>query len=303
MGLFGIAGLGALVGGASMIWACHARTWTVHAVLAAGTGLVCLCVYFSGVATAIYPMMFVWVVLVAASFFGRRAVAAHVSWIVVSWGLVLFLVKEPTGFSPITRWALGSLALGVAAAVMSEIVAGRKLTEMQLRSAQEELEDLAHHDPLTGIANRRLFEQELSRELAGAKRRGAPLSVVAIDLDNFKKYNDEHGHVAGDRLLKSAVSAWGAELRDGDLIARIGGDEFLVLLPDCPSPEAERVAQRLCSALPSSSVGCTCSTGLAVWDAHESAEDLLSRADGALYETKHGKQTAPFPNGTDLAPG
>ncbi len=293
VGLFGIAGTAALVGSASLIWANHARTWTVHAVLAAGTSLISLCVYFAGIATDIYSAMFIWVVLVAGSFFGSRAVAAHVGWVLISWGLVLALVEEPTGFSTVTRWTLGSLVLVVAAVVMSEIVAGRRSTEEELRSAREELEELAHHDPLTGIANRRFLEQELARELAQAKRRDAPLSVVTLDLDEFKKYNDEHGHLAGDRLLKSAVSAWVKALRAGDLIARFGGDEFLILLPDCPSAEAERVAKRLCEALPLSSLDCTCSTGIALWDGHETAEGLLSRADKALYETKNARYASP----------
>jgi diguanylate cyclase (GGDEF)-like protein len=294
-GLLGIAGTAFLIGNASLIWARHARVWTAHTVLAAGTGLISLCVYFAGVAAGIYSAMFVWVVLVAGSFFGTRAVAAHVGWILVSWGVVLSLVEEPSGFSPATRWLLGGLVFGVAATVMSEIVAGRKLTEEELRNAQKELEDLAHHDPLTGIANRRLFELELARELARAKRRDSPLSIVALDLDRFKEYNDEHGHLAGDRLLKSSVSAWSATLRAGDLIARFGGDEFLVLLPDCPPAEAERVAQRLCNALPQSSLECTCSAGIALWDGRQTAEDLLSRADEALYETKKARRAPQEP--------
>ena len=285
-GLLGIAVLATIVGSSSLIWASHARMWSVHAVLAAGTALICLCVYFSGVAAGIYSAMFVWVVLVAGSFFGGRAVGAHVAWIMISWGVTLLSVDELSGFSAITRWTLGSLVLVVAAAVMSEIVAGRKETEAELRSAQDELDHLAHHDPLTGVANRRLFEREFARELARAKRREAPVSIVALDFDGFKKYNDENGHLAGDRLLKSATSAWGGTLRAEDLLARFGGDEFVALLPDCPPAEARRVAQRLCHNLSLGSVRCTCSTGVTSWDGHESAETLLARADKLLYEAK-----------------
>jgi len=278
-----IAGLGVAVGGASLIWAKRARTGTVHATLAAGTGLVSLCIYFSGVAAGIYSAMFVWVVLLAASFFASRAVAAHVGWVLVSWGLALALVEADTGFSVITLWALGSFVLVVAATVMSELEGGRRSTEEQLRSAQDELEHLAHHDPLTGVANRRLFEKVLTRELARAKRHGTPLAVVALDFDKFKEYNDEHGHAAGDQLLQIATSGWARVLRTEDLIARLGGDEFVALLPDCPPTEAERTAQRLCSHLP---LSCTCCAGIASWEGHESAEELLARADAALYEAK-----------------
>jgi diguanylate cyclase (GGDEF)-like protein len=283
-GLFGVAGTAAVVGAASLIWAKHARMWTVHAVLGTGTALISLCVYFAGVAAGIYSAMFVWVVLVAGSFFGSRAIAAHVGWVLVSWGLVLVLVEEPSGFSMITRWTLGALVIGVAAAVMSEIVAGRRETEEQLRSAQDELKALAHHDPLTGIANPRLFEEELAREMARARRQGWPLCLLTIDLDDFKGYNDEHGHVAGDRLLKAAASAWAETLRAEDVLARLGGDEFAALLPNCPSAEAERVAERLCAATPLEQ---SCSTGVACWDSRESAEQWRERADRGMYEAKH----------------
>jgi diguanylate cyclase (GGDEF)-like protein len=282
-GLVAIAGLAAVVGGASLIWAGRAPIGIVHAAVGAGTVLICLCIVFAGVATGIYSAMFIWVVLLAVSFFSGRAVALHVAWILVSWGVVLALVDEPTGFSSITRWALGSLVLVVTAVVMSEIEGGRRSIEQQLRGAQDELEHLAHHDPLTGVANRRLFEKALPRELARAQRHGAPLAVIVLDLDKFKEYNDENGHAAGDQLLQIAARGWTNVLRAEDLVARLGGDEFVALLPGCAPAEAERVAQRLCGALPRT---CTCCTGIAHWDGQESADELLARADVALYEAK-----------------
>jgi diguanylate cyclase (GGDEF)-like protein len=230
-------------------------------------------------------------VLVSGSFFARRAVAAHVFWILLSWGLALVATQEAAGYSTITRWLLGSLVLGVSAAVMTEIVAGRKSTEERLRRAQGELEHLAHHDPLTGIANRRLCEAELAREMARANRQDAPLCLVALDLDGFKEYNDHHGHLAGDRLLKLVASSWSRALRASDLIARLGGDEFVVLLPDCPLSEAEQVAERLRSDLP---YGSRCSTGIACWNGQDSAEDLLALADEAMYEAKQNGSERPL---------
>ncbi len=283
VGLFAIAGSAAVVGSASLIWANHARIWTVHAVLAAGTGLISLCVYFAGVATGVYSPMFIWVVLVAGSFFVGRAVAAHVGWVASSWGLVLILVEEPSGFSTITRWTLGTFVLAVAAAVMHEIVAGRRSTEEKLRRAQGELHDLAHEDPLTGVANLRLFELQVEREMARAKRQGWPLCLATIDIDDFKSYNDQHGHVAGDRLLKSAASAWAAALRVEDVFARVGGDEFAVLIPNCPSAEVEQVMERLHAVTP---LGRSCTTGIACWDGEETAEQWRERADGLMYEAK-----------------
>jgi diguanylate cyclase len=227
--------------------------------------------------------------VMAASYFSPKAILAHVVWILVASRVTLGVV-ETSGVSATIRWTFGSLLLVVAAVMMSRIVSERRSIEDQLRTEieekarlQREFEHLAHHDPLTGLPNRRRFEQELARELARATRHNAQLSVVSLDLDQFKEYNDAHGHVAGDRLLKLMASAWTERLRAADVIARIGGDEFVVVLPDCPPDDAERVVQRLCRPIP---LGLTCSAGTACWDGRESAQELYARADRAMYEAK-----------------
>jgi diguanylate cyclase (GGDEF)-like protein len=282
-GLFGIVGVGVFGGTAGIVWARHARAWMIHVVLAAGTLFICLADYFAGVGAGVYSAMFVWVVLMAASFFSRQAVVAQVAWIVIAWAITLASLDSSAGFPSTTRWVLGSLVLIVAAGVMSEIVAGRRSTEEDRERLQRELIHMAHHDPLTGVANRRLFEQELPRELARAKRLGASVCILGLDLDRFKSYNDGHGHVAGDQLLKATASTWSSELRAADLLARMGGDEFVALLPDCAMPEAELVAERLRSGMP---MGATCSIGMACWDGRETPESLLRRADKAMYDAK-----------------
>jgi len=283
-GLVGIIGIGVVGGTIGIVGARHARAWMVHGVLAAGTFFICLADYFAGVGAGVYSAMFVWVVLMAASFFSRQALIAQVVWILVCWALTLIALDgSTTGFSSMTRWVLGSLVLIVAACVMSEIVAGRRSTEADRQRLQRELVHMAHHDALTGVANRRLFEQELSRELARAKRNGTSLCLLALDLDHFKVYNDQRGHVAGDRLLKATASAWSEVLRSADLLARVGGDEFVALLPDCMPEEAVQVAQRLTGSVP---LGQTSSTGIACWDGRESAESLLGRADKYMYAGK-----------------
>jgi diguanylate cyclase (GGDEF)-like protein len=271
----------------------------IHSVLGGATGLVSLCIYFAGVGTGIYALMFVWVVAVAASFFSHKAVATHVVWICLAWGLALSLVQEPTPGMGFTRWLLGAFVLTVSAFVIIETVAGRRSTEQRLRRLQLEFEHLAHHDPLTDIPNRRLFELEFDRELARAARRGTPLCVVAVDLNEFKKYNDRNGHAAGDELLKSATDAWVGGLRTEDLIARLGGDEFIALLPDCPLTKAEEVAQRLCGSVP---LNQTCSTGVACWNQTELADELLTRADEALYETKTRHRARALAETVQLGP-
>jgi len=282
-GLYGIVGVGVCGGIGLIVCAGHVRAWMVHAILAAGTALISLADYFAGVAAGVYAAMFVWVVLMAASFFSRQALVAQVLWIVVCWGVTLAALDPAVGFSSLTRWVLGCLVLVVAAAVMSEIVAGRRSTEVDRERLQRELVHMAHHDHLTGVANRRLFEQVLPRELARARRRGTSLCVLALDLDHFKAYNDEQGHVAGDRLLKATASAWLEGLRGADLLARVGGDEFIVLLPDCMPEEAVQVAERLSASVP---LGQTCSSGIACWDGRESSETLLGRADKYMYAAK-----------------
>ena len=145
--------------------------------------------------------------------------------------------------------------------------------------------DLVHAartDPLTGLPNRRAWEDDLGRALARARRTGGPVTVVLLDLDGFKALNDRHGHQAGDRLLKECVAAWRGVLRAGDELARHGGDEFALLAPDCGAPYGAMLAERLRGAMREG----TASFGVAEWDGEETAEALVQRADAALYEAK-----------------
>lgn len=156
------------------------------------------------------------------------------------------------------------------------------------------LADLARRDPLTGLANRRAFEEALRREVARARRGGAPLAVAALDVDHFKRVNDAHGHPAGDAVLAAVAARAAAALRAGDLLARVGGEEFAALLPGAGLPAAAEVAERIRAALAGApveaagqalrvtvSLGCA---ALAPEDADEAA--LLARADARLYDAK-----------------
>jgi diguanylate cyclase len=154
----------------------------------------------------------------------------------------------------------------------------------QVGSLYREVGRLARTDALTGVANRRAWEEEFLRELARVARSGQPLCIALLDLDHFKAYNDQHGHPAGDRLLKAATAAWQGRLRKTDLLARYGGEEFAVLLPDCELESAMEIAERLRTAQPEG----TCSLGVAGWDGREDAAALVDRADRALYAAKQG---------------
>ena len=156
-------------------------------------------------------------------------------------------------------------------------------------------------DPLTGAANRRSWDEEMNRELARARRTGNPLTVAIIDMDHFKVYNDAHGHVAGDVLLKDFVTAIRAELRAGDVIARWGGEEFALALPDCDLQRAQTIAARLLNVVPN---GQTASIGLTQAQPQDTPRTLIERADQALYTAKNGgrNQVRAYQSSQSLTP-
>jgi diguanylate cyclase (GGDEF)-like protein len=147
----------------------------------------------------------------------------------------------------------------------------------------EQLRTTARTDALTGLPNRRAWDEELEREVARAKRYGGRLCLAMIDFDHFKRFNDREGHQAGDRLLADSAAAWREQLRPSDLLARYGGEEFALLLPHVDAPAGAGVLSRLLERVPR---GQTASAGLAEWDGDESGGVLVRRADSALYEAK-----------------
>jgi len=154
--------------------------------------------------------------------------------------------------------------------------------------ARAALELLATTDELTGLANRRRFHQELERELAAARRYRTPLSLLLLDLDGFKEINDTHGHQAGDQALHAIAQALQAEVRAPDLAARIGGDEFAVLLPQTGRAAAAVLAQRLARMVAGSlspPLSVSTSIGIATADGERDV-DLLAAADASLYQGK-----------------
>ncbi len=191
--------------------------------------------------------------------------------------------NHPAAWQQPWKWALihGGfvLAASVAYLVNWRLSEGQATEISRLVSR---LQGLARTDPLTGVPNRRVWDEELPRELERARRMGTELCVAMVDLDNFKAYNDQFGHQAGDRVLKEAASAWRLQVRSTDLLARYGGEEFVLLLPTCALDGAVQIVERLRAVTPL----VTCSIGVATWDFQESAAELIERADQALYVAK-----------------
>jgi diguanylate cyclase (GGDEF)-like protein len=210
-----------------------------------------------------------------------------------------------------TPWFFGLVAVGVALsgygvsrvraarARARETELGRQVAErtLQLEEANAKLQSLSELDALTGIANRRRFEETLSREWRRAVRDGLPLSLVMIDIDYFKDFNDEHGHQVGDQCLRRvAHEIRGALTRPGDLLARYGGEEFAAILPSTPLRGAEAVAEALRARVetmatrhptaPRGVVTISLGVATAIPGTAASAEALVAEADEALYRAK-----------------
>lgn len=188
---------------------------------------------------------------------------------------------------PVAIW--GVTIVGLSLVGMGFANNTRRLTG-KLNQANQELLELSRTDPLTGALNHRCFYEEVDLALARANRREeAPVSVLVLDVDHFKDVNDQHGHPVGDDVLRAIANSLHASTRSGDVVARTGGEEFAVLMPDTPLRDAGSVAERIRAAITDAGgpVPVTASAGLAAFPEHGTTSSRLVRiADEALYSAK-----------------
>ncbi len=212
-----------------------------------------------------------WTAMYVAHFFSRRAVFIQLLLISVGFGVGLVLSGLP---NVAIDWVV------VTGTVWS--------TGLVLCNLSESLRQRADTDPLTGLLNRSGFLDIAARERTIAERTQAPLTLAVLDLNGFKQVNDRLGHAAGDRLLSDLGRAWRGRLRAGDILARQGGDEFVLLLPATTPREAHRVLERLRGA----GTPVDWSLGVSEWLPSESLDTCLARADRSLYRVKQSSDRA-----------
>jgi diguanylate cyclase (GGDEF)-like protein len=254
----------------------------VPVFLTLGSGLITTAVYFDGYTSSVYSFFYVWVGVEAFYFLSRALAALQVALAGAAYAWALEMLDWDGLVAQ--RWLL---TIGTA------LVAGLLVSYQRDRIDRlvHSLTDAARTDPLTGLLNRRGFEETFAIELERARRGGRPLSVVAGDLDGFKRVNDRLGHHAGDKALQALavdVTKWKRRI---DVAARMGGEEFALLLPDTDERGAFLVAERLRRAVrrtfSETPLPITVSFGIASWPDHgEDIELLLRAADQALYAAK-----------------
>jgi len=184
------------------------------------------------------------------------------------------------------------------------IIADQLSLLLQYEQLTKEKERMAMLDPLTGAATRRRLMDRLEYTMTQSKRTKMPFTLLIMDLDHFKKFNDTMGHQVGDKLLQDLVAVLSQHVRKGDLVARYGGEEFVVLLPNCSLPSALRVAEDLRNEVYDyglknresyRGLPVSVSMGAAQWNGEESSLKLIGRADEALYDSKHNGRNRVTP--------
>lgn len=260
--------------------------WTLYVGVALGTVMITSGIYINGErdggAAALNEIYYVWPVVFAAYYFPVRALVAELVFVAACYAVALRLVDP--GPIAVTRWLI---------VVTMMIGVGGLISRLQARVDElfTRLSDTARRDPLTGLLNRRGFEERLDVELARATRAERPVALILGDVDHFKTVNDRLGHPAGDAVLLRIAGVLEAIGRRGDTVARIGGEEFVFIVPDADADMAFELAERARVALERTfadePIPLTASFGTVAFPIDgTTAESLLATADRALYSAK-----------------
>jgi diguanylate cyclase (GGDEF)-like protein len=268
--------------------------WTYHLTLIAGTALISFVIASSGDPTSAYTMFYVWIALYAFYFFGWAEAFFQVACVAVAYGAVLHFSDRVSVAT--ARWLI-TVGTVLSAGILIAMLKNRVDTLV------ERLSDSARTDPLTGLLNRRGFDECFEYELERARRGSGRLSIVLLDLDYFKFVNDRFGHAVGDGALARLGGVLVTTKRQIDTAARVGGEEFALILPETDAEGAflvcERLRKRVRQAFsrddfPSGAAArmdgpLTVSLGVASFPLDGTTpSDLLAGADQALYEAKRG---------------
>ena len=242
--------------------------WTLHIDVVLGTVLVTALSWAGATRGIGFVNLYYWTALFSAVYFRPLSVALHMVFLGLCYALILN-VGAPS-VHPVTAWC--------------SLVGTASICALFILGLVNILRSSSRVDSLTGLANRRFFDERLGEELERSRRSGEELSVALIDIDGFKVVNDQFGHEVGDRLLIDLSSRWKAVMRDGgDFLGRVGGDEFAVLAPGSDELGMRRLVERLTHAVPD---GVSVSIGTATWDRVENAADLMRKSDQAMYKVK-----------------
>lgn len=215
---------------------------------------------------------------------------------IVSFTLPSLLRQEATlswiNLKIAVRALVGLVLLFSAYSLWQQIRIKNLCDQIQLRQASSEaLYRMAMFDPLTGLYNRRFAQPRIEAEVSRCQRKGSPLTMLLLDLDRFKQVNDTHGHSAGDAVLRAFAEHITRAIRGSDLAVRLGGDEFMVLLPECDGSQLRHVLDRLvrCQVqIAGRTVPVAFSIGWKQYAPGETSSDLFEAADRALYQNKRG---------------
>jgi len=240
--------------------------WAPPIAAAVGTVLISVAISVGGsTGGAVFPLIYIWGALYSFTFFTRRVAIFQICWIAVGFVTASYISGHVPPAYVIT--------------VLFTILAQAPF----VRFLVAEIVELGRVDPLTGVANRRAFDEQMEYVQRDVQRSHRSNAVIMIDIDHFKQYNDNRGHLDGDQFLREVTTAWKGVLRDNDFLARLGGEEFVVLLRDCQMEGALDCADRIRAAVPG---GLTCSASVASFQPGEDNSTLMARVDLALYRAK-----------------